>query len=124
MKTLQEPKKQILPMYFLPFGRINGSIWFLRNIINIMTCSLLSFPIFLLPESMHFLTLIPGAFWFYLYIVTCVKRLHDWNLRGWWLIIGAFFPLVFWLFWLVPGKKSANSFGEKINGVCPYLYSA
>lgn len=45
-----------------------------------------------------------------------IRRLHDFNMRGWWVLLG-FVPVVRWLWFLVtcciPGDKGENRFGTK-----------
>lgn len=47
-------------------------------------------------------------------IAVCVRRLHDVNRSGWWMliaftVIGLFFPLLVW--WCIKGTEGENRFG-------------
>lgn len=120
--VLNQNKSQI-PNYFLPVGRISGSIFFFRNLINFLALGLLANVIILLPEELHVFAVIPILFYIYLVIVTSSKRLHDWNITGW-LSPLVFIPFIPLLFWLIPGNKNSNRFGEKLNGVWRNLFTA
>jgi uncharacterized membrane protein YhaH (DUF805 family) len=115
--------KSPIPNYFLPVGRINGSIFFFRNIINFLAFGLLAKFIIILPEEIHILGIIPISIYIYLVIVTSSKRLHDWNITGW-LSPFVFIPFIPLLFWLIPGNKNSNRFGERLNGVWRNLFTA
>jgi uncharacterized membrane protein YhaH (DUF805 family) len=120
---LHEENKTPIPKYFMPIGRINGSIFFFRNIINFLCFSLITALINLLPESLRILVIIPLALWIYLVIITSAKRCHDWNITGW-LSPLVFIPFIPLLFWLIPGNKYSNRFGERLNGVWSNLFTA
>jgi uncharacterized membrane protein YhaH (DUF805 family) len=115
--------KATIPAYFLPVGRINGSIFFFRNIINFLCISLIGAFVGSLPESAQILNFFPIVIWLYLIIVTASKRLHDWNITGWLSPI-VLVPFVALLFWLIPGNKNSNRFGDKLNGVWCNLFKA
>jgi len=120
---LHEKNKTTIPKFFLPAGRINGSIFFFRYIISFISFSLITAFINLLPESLRILVIIPLALWIYLVIVTSAKRCHDWNITGW-LSPLVFIPFIPLLFWLIPGNKNSNRFGERVNGVWHKLFTA
>ena len=61
--------KSQIPNYFLPVGRISGSIFFFRNIINFLALGLLANVIISLPEALHIIAVIPVLFYIYLVIV-------------------------------------------------------
>lgn len=115
--------KSQIPTYFLPVGRINGSIFFFRNIINIFSLGCVLLIIDLLPQTIHIIGIIPILFYIYLVIVTSSKRLHDWNITGW-LSPLVFIPFMPLLFWLIPGNKNSNRFGDRLNGVWRNLFTA
>lgn len=116
-------KKLQIPNYFLPVGRINGSIFFFRNIINVISTGLILVVIDLLPKSIQFLGIIPILLYIYLVIVTSSKRLHDWNITGW-LSPLVFLPVVPLLLWLIPGNKNSNRYGDRLNCVWRKLFTA
>jgi uncharacterized membrane protein YhaH (DUF805 family) len=115
--------KSQIPNYFRPVGRISGSLFFFRNIINFLALVLLGNLIIPLPEALHIIAIVPILFYIYLVIVTSSKRLHDWNITGW-LSPLVFIPFIPLLFWLIPGNKSSNRFGERLNGVWRNLFTA
>jgi uncharacterized membrane protein YhaH (DUF805 family) len=115
--------KSKIPNYFLPTGRISGSIFFFRSIINILTLGIIINLIRTLPEAFHLFSSIPTLLCIYLVIVTSSKRLHDWNITGW-LSPLVFIPFIPLLFWLIPGNKNSNRFGERLNGVWRNLFTA
>jgi uncharacterized membrane protein YhaH (DUF805 family) len=116
--------KSQIPNYFLPVGRISGSIFFFRNIINIFALGLIAHITKTLPDSIQEVVFfIPALLYIYLGIVTSIKRLHDWNITGW-LSPLVLIPVIPLLFWLIPGNKNSNRFGEKLNGVWRNLFTA
>ena len=57
---------------------------------------------------------IMGLLFFYLGLVLSIRRLHDINLSGWWMLVG-FIPVINFLFFLyisvMPGTATVNRFG-------------
>jgi uncharacterized membrane protein YhaH (DUF805 family) len=118
-----ENNEKTIPKYFLPVGRINGSIWFFRNIINFVIFIFISSLFNYAPDELKIVWLFPLLIYIYIIIINASKRLHDWNITGWFAPI-VFIPFVALFFWLIPGNKNSNRFGEKLNGVWRYLFSA
>jgi uncharacterized membrane protein YhaH (DUF805 family) len=106
-------KKSETPNYFLPNGRIGRINWLLRNTINSIAFFIIAYIFTLiLPEELALILIIPYLCYFYICIITSVKRLHDLNVTGW-IVPIIFIPLV-WLFLLIlSGTEGSNRFGEK-----------
>lgn len=111
--------------YFTPRGRLRRWPFFGRT----MALYLLGFACYGLPalaEQLHH----PAGYWknlalagmltcFYLVIAQFIKRLHDLDLRGWWLLL-AFVPVASLVLGagmqFVAGTAGANRFGANPRG--------
>ena len=117
-----ENSKLSLPQYLLPKGRVNGSVWFFRNLIYLFLFYCLAGVFSFLPDILNVFVILPIFAYIYIVIINASKRLHDWNITGWLAPI-VFIPFVGLLFWLIPGNRGPNRYGEKLNGVWRYLFN-
>lgn len=55
--------------------------------------------------------------WCYIFVTTSVRRMHDLNISGWFLLLSYFIVTipVFMLMFLFPGSKKVNRFGYPVN---------
>jgi uncharacterized membrane protein YhaH (DUF805 family) len=107
--------------HFYPTGRISRWPYLWR----VLTLYLVAFLCYGLPRLAEYqfhdtaaywqnLALAGIAFCFYMVVVQIIKRLHDLNLRGWWLLL-ALVPVVSIglsnALWFVSGTAGPNRFG-------------
>ena len=112
--------------YFTPKGRLSRWPFFWR----VLALYLLAFACYGLPALAEQQLHNPAGYWknlalagllicFYLTIAQAIKRLHDLNLRGWWLLL-SFVPVASLVLGVgmqfVAGTAGANRFGDETGG--------
>lgn len=97
-------------MYFLFSFIIPLSIFW---IVSALTGQLIKYNIISEKIALLFLlaAIIMGVF---IIIRQTIQRSHDFNKSGWLTILLMLFPPFILLFWIIPGDKSINSYGEPV----------
>lgn len=60
---------------------------------------------------MLFITVLVGLFLLIPYWAVVVRRLHDTDHSGWWLILGILVPVMVWIFGVFDGTPGPNQYG-------------
>ena len=108
--------------YFSFSGRANRcEFWSFTSFVLMIAMGLIFLQILLSPEAIleninNFLSVsLWFIFCFFPLLSVGVRRLHDIDFSGWWMLLSLFPPLhiVLLLFFLLPGSNRINSYGEE-----------